>query len=244
MMQFMPTEYGTVPVMMVGMDGTPMGMTHMPMGGMMGGMAMGGGRRPRGRKSQGGGGENYNYDAEVETGEAIKVSAKSEAKGVAGRIHAAAQEGIIPAILATGVGSINTAVKAVAIARTHLNEEGRDMFAHPELREEGKSSLTITFRQAKPSNRAPKGRPMKVARNSNVGAVAGAIAARVRNDEDVSLVSIGPHSVTQAVKAICFARQYLEEDGKSVSFRPNFQDVFVNDEKSTAICFHIFPMNL
>lgn len=42
------------------------------------------------------------------------------------------------------------------------------------------------------------------------GALAGAIAQRIRKQEDVYLMAKGPNSVANALSAVCRARSYLE----------------------------------
>jgi stage V sporulation protein SpoVS len=53
---------------------------------------------------------------------------------------------------------------------------------------------------------------LRVAATSEPTVVAGSIAKKVRIGERVSVVSIGPGSVTQTIKAIVIARRYLEAD--------------------------------
>ena len=42
------------------------------------------------------------------------------------------------------------------------------------------------------------------------GALAGAIAQRIRKQEEVFLMAKGPNSVANALSAVCRARSYLE----------------------------------
>ena len=51
---------------------------------------------------------------------------------------------------------------------------------------------------------------MPVAGTTEPAVVAGALAARVREDVDVYLSAIGVDAVGNAMRAICFARMYLE----------------------------------
>eukprot|EP00999_Lentomonas_sp_LEN2_P003028 NODE_884_length_1135_cov_117.538690_g842_i0.p1 GENE.NODE_884_length_1135_cov_117.538690_g842_i0~~NODE_884_length_1135_cov_117.538690_g842_i0.p1 ORF type:complete len:271 (+),score=35.45 NODE_884_length_1135_cov_117.538690_g842_i0:63-875(+) len=81
---------------------------------------------------------------------------------------------------------------------------------------------------------APEGRPvprpeslggedvLKVAGSSNVKALAGAIANRIREGNQAKAVALGSSSVNQAVKALAIARAYLEADQMDLAVRPEF----------------------
>ena len=53
----------------------------------------------------------------------------------------------------------------------------------------------------------------QLAHASDVKAVAGYVANALRTDGVVELLAAGPPSVNRAVKAVCLARNYLEDDG-------------------------------
>ena len=59
---------------------------------------------------------------------------------------------------------------------------------------------------------------MPVAGTTEPAVVAGALAARVREDVDVYLSAIGVDAVGNAMRAICFARMYLEVTQKHKSY--------------------------
>lgn len=61
-----------------------------------------------------------------------------------------------------------------------------------------------------------------VARESDVKAVAGYVANALRTDGVVELLAAGPPSVNRAVKAVCLARNYLEDDGVDLVVDPAF----------------------
>eukprot|EP00668_Euglena_longa_P009820 GGOE01011889.1.p1 GENE.GGOE01011889.1~~GGOE01011889.1.p1 ORF type:complete len:286 (+),score=75.30 GGOE01011889.1:98-859(+) len=63
---------------------------------------------------------------------------------------------------------------------------------------------------------------LKVASKSNIHALAGAIAKRMRAGGQVQMVAIGPDSVNQAMKAIAISRTYLEDDLLDVAVAPEF----------------------
>ena len=57
-----------------------------------------------------------------------------------------------------------------------------------------------------------------VSRHSKYSVVAGAIAARAREDIGPLLTAIGDEAVCNAIMAVCTARLYLEEDNLDIRF--------------------------
>lgn len=78
---------------------------------------------------------------------------------------------------------------------------------------------------------------LKVAANSNPVAVAGALAAIIRDKGNVELQAIGAGAVNQAVKAIALARGYVAPSGIDLVCVPAFSDVEIEGEERTAIKF-------
>ena len=79
----------------------------------------------------------------------IKVSSRSVPKSVAGAICAVVREGQSANVEAVGAGAVNQAVKAVAVARTFLTEDGIDLvcmptFAEFEVAGETKTGMKFT----------------------------------------------------------------------------------------------------
>ncbi len=68
----------------------------------------------------------------------IKVSAKSRTSAVAGAIAGMMREHNRAEVQAIGAGAVNQAVKAIAIARGYLHEEGLHIVCIPEF-----TSVTI-----------------------------------------------------------------------------------------------------
>jgi len=66
-------------------------------------------------------------------GNLIKVSAQSRTTSVAGAIAGIIREDGRAEMQAIGAGAVNQAVKALAIARGYLNEDGIDIGATPAL---------------------------------------------------------------------------------------------------------------
>ena len=82
---------------------------------------------------------------------------------------------------------------------------------------------------------------IRVSGSSRTTAVAGAIAGVVREQQRAVVQAIGASAVNQAVKAIIYATNFLEEDGIEVVFVPEFVDVEIEDKIRTAIKFTVAP---
>ena len=76
---------------------------------------------------------------------------------------------------------------------------------------------------------------LKVSAKSSPNLVAGAIAGVIRENGEVEVQAIGAGAVNQAVKAIAVAGAFLSEDQITISCKPLFAEVSVNDEQRTAI---------
>jgi stage V sporulation protein S len=61
----------------------------------------------------------------------IRVASDSRSTAVAGAIAGIIRDGEEPNVQAIGTGAVNQAVKAVAIARMYLEEDGIDVFCIP-----------------------------------------------------------------------------------------------------------------
>ncbi len=82
---------------------------------------------------------------------------------------------------------------------------------------------------------------IKVATRSKPTAVAGAIAATVRQTNEAKVQAIGPRAVNQAMKSIAVARGYLALDGLSIVCIPTFTEVAVDGGRRTAMRFLVEP---
>lgn len=68
---------------------------------------------------------------------------------------------------------------------------------------------------------------LKIASDSSVPDVAGAIAGQLRVVKIVQLQAIGAHAVNQMVKAVALAETYLALEGKAVAVRVRMVEVEV-----------------
>ena len=66
-------------------------------------------------------------------GRSLKVSGQTEAKSLAGAIASCTREGSRVELTAIGAGSVNQAIKAIAIARQYVEEEAIDLCFRPEF---------------------------------------------------------------------------------------------------------------
>ncbi len=80
--------------------------------------------------------------------EALKVSASSNPKSVAGALAAVLREKGSAEVQAVGAGAVNQAVKAIAIARGYVAPNGIDLITIPAFAEiaiEGEERTAIRF---------------------------------------------------------------------------------------------------
>ncbi|MCL4871028.1 MAG: stage V sporulation protein S [Anaerolineae bacterium] len=84
----------------------------------------------------------------------IKVSARSRTASVAGAIAGVVRENKKAEVQAIGAGAVNQAVKAIAIARGYLLEEGVDVICVPhfvevDIDDQERTALRITVEPRK-----------------------------------------------------------------------------------------------
>eukprot|EP01025_Chloroclados_australasicus_P044420 TRINITY_DN4817_c0_g1_i1.p2 TRINITY_DN4817_c0_g1~~TRINITY_DN4817_c0_g1_i1.p2 ORF type:complete len:254 (-),score=30.65 TRINITY_DN4817_c0_g1_i1:540-1301(-) len=176
----------------------------------------------------------------------IKVGAQSAAKKVADTLVNKIQEGgFPPTMLAIGHGPINQTAKAIAIARSRLEDEDLDLVCQPAFRErERKDSLAVYLskRSKKLLRRSANDKigQLSVASSSNPAMVAGAIAQRTRSNECVELNAIGVDAVANAMVALCFARLYLEQDRYDLKVLPQFQKIQKDGMEMSSMKLNIF----
>ena len=178
----------------------------------------------------------------------IGVGKDINPKTIASSISQALRTGDLgPTLLCTGMSSINQAVKSAAIARSFLTENQIDFSIGAEYRDESKSSVSLVlYKQPLRTKVAvvEEADQLRVASQSDPNIVAGSIAGKVRAGERVSIISIGPASVAQTIKAIIRARMYLDEDAMDITFRPDFVHVQMEDGQRSAIQFQILAQQV
>ncbi|NLY44242.1 MAG: stage V sporulation protein S [Clostridiaceae bacterium] len=78
---------------------------------------------------------------------------------------------------------------------------------------------------------------LKVSAQSRPKAVAGALAAILRNHNVAEIQAIGAAAVNQAVKSIAITRGFVAPNGIDLISIPAFSEVNINGEERTAIKF-------
>lgn len=82
---------------------------------------------------------------------------------------------------------------------------------------------------------------IKVSAKSRSTAVAGAIAAVIREHRYAEVQAIGAGAVNQAVKALAIARGYLTGDEIDIVCTPYFTEVDIDGQERTAVRFTVEP---
>ena len=85
------------------------------------------------------------------------------------------------------------------------------------------------------------GEVLKVSADSKPKAVAGAVAAVLREKGSVELQAVGAGAVNQAVKAIAITRGFVAPNGIDLIAIPAFTKVEIEGEERTAIRFLVQP---
>merc|ERR1719261_894890 len=181
----------------------------------------------------------------------LKVKGESKPNTVAGAICNVVREArgnAPPSVLATGPTAINQAMKAVAIARKYLLEEDKpiDLICAPIFEQDVRSGSNVCFEltKSKPISREPLEDDLTAKDKTDVFKLAGAIAGRVRNGEEVAVTTKGAIPVLVVVKAIATAQEYLADDGISLKFVVSIVDLEnpeIRGETSTYLHFAIVP---
>jgi stage V sporulation protein S len=80
---------------------------------------------------------------------------------------------------------------------------------------------------------------LKVSAKSNPNAVAGALAAVLRERETAEIQAVGAGAINQAIKAVAIARSYLKDSGIDVICIPSFITVAISENERTGISLAI-----
>ena len=82
---------------------------------------------------------------------------------------------------------------------------------------------------------------LKVSAQSQPKAVAGALAAALRERTTAELQAVGAGAVNQAVKAIAITRGFVAPNGIDLVVIPAFSEIMIEGEERTAIKFIVGP---
>ncbi|KAJ9505704.1 hypothetical protein QJQ45_006411 [Haematococcus lacustris] len=124
-------------------------------------------------------------------------------------------------------GKFIKAVKAICIARQYLKSDDLDLSFQPAFRGKERRANVALYIAKSAGPRAPllpEGEvvDLQVSSRSRPVQVAGALAARVREGANVSLVAIGVDAVSNAVLTIGNTRLYLEQNNLDIRAAPEF----------------------
>lgn len=82
---------------------------------------------------------------------------------------------------------------------------------------------------------------LKVSAKSNPNAVAGSLAATIREKGKAEVQAIGAGALNQAVKAVAIARGFVAPSGVNLIVIPAFADITIDGEERTAIKLLVEP---
>ena len=80
---------------------------------------------------------------------------------------------------------------------------------------------------------------LKVSAKSSPNAVAGALAAVLRDRETAEMQAVGAGAINQAIKAVAIARSYLKTGNLDLQCTPSFIDVEIGGKARTGISLMI-----
>lgn len=80
---------------------------------------------------------------------------------------------------------------------------------------------------------------LKVSAKSSPNAVAGALAAVLRDRESAEMQAVGAGAINQAVKAVAIARSYLKAGNLDLQCTPSFIDIEIGGNARTGISLMI-----
>lgn len=167
---------------------------------------------------------------------------------VAGSIAHTSREADPPTLQAIGSASTNQAVKAIAIARTYVEENSLDFLVEPARVQSGDIKNLVQLRLEKRPHRDAADVEyvdLKTASTTGSASLAGAIANNTREGRRVRITAVGAAPVFRAIDAIIKARTYLEKDAVDIRFQPSFTSITTSEGKSiNAVQFIILTQQI
>ena len=170
---------------------------------------------------------------------ALKATSTTPVSGLAGAIAKRIREHGTADIISLGTEGTNQTVKAMALARTFLVQEGRVILAQSRfINEDGE--INVKFKADGVPLTAEDKREdkldvvIRVSAASNVRKTAGAVAKLMRGPgsqgQRIGVLTMGAESVNVTIQALTGARTMLHQDSLDVHFKPRF--IHVDDEVS------------
>lgn len=179
------------------------------------------------------------------------VASQSKVKGIAAIIArmVRSEEEQPPVLSAVGASSVNQAVKAIAIARTYVSSDNISLVVEAERKPQEDVRdvivLTIEKKVIDENTETPVETytEMKASAKSIPTALAGAIAANIREDKIPRITAIGKGAVFRAICAVSIARRYMKKEDVDLHFFPKFIEVdFDNGTKANALQITVVKM--
>eukprot|EP00310_Coccolithus_braarudii_P020068 CAMPEP_0183345454 /NCGR_PEP_ID=MMETSP0164_2-20130417/10871_1 /TAXON_ID=221442 /ORGANISM="Coccolithus pelagicus ssp braarudi, Strain PLY182g" /LENGTH=257 /DNA_ID=CAMNT_0025516593 /DNA_START=30 /DNA_END=803 /DNA_ORIENTATION=- len=189
-------------------------------------------------------------------GETLKVSANTIPNKLAGAICNVARasrdaDATMPAVLATGPASINQAIKGIAIAGKYLLDEEPPMqlVVQPLFEKDLRSGSNVTLQlsTAPLVDCKPSENDLSAKDRTDCFKLAGAIAGRLREGEEVALTTKGQVPVLVVVKAIALTQEYITTSTPGdIKFAVKFVDLEdpVINTPSTYLHFSVLQKEL
>ena len=152
-----------------------------------------------------------------------KIGSNTNPRDVASQIAAQARAAVdCPVLQCVGPQSTNQAMKAIAIARKYLLEEDKptDLVCVPNFEEDIRQSSRVCFvlEKTRPVRSVPSEDDLSSKEKTDPYKLAGAIAGRIREGNQVACTTKGPVPVLIAVKAIALAQTYVAEEDMNIKF--------------------------
>jgi stage V sporulation protein SpoVS len=149
----------------------------------------------------------------------MKVSTTTDTKRLAGALAHVAREHREMKIAAISPPNVNTAVKAVAIAREYIKDETMDVGLVVKFRDDTRRDIDMRYATFDSRFTIPGDSHVvyAVGKSSTASSVSGVVAARIREDIRPVLSCIGAGSVFRAVTALCLASEYIRRETEKKS---------------------------
>lgn len=143
----------------------------------------------------------------------IRVSNKSLTKKVAGAMAKIARDGRDVDVLAGSASAVNTALKASAVARQFTVDDNIDTYLVPSFEvvdDRKRVNFKMVTVKTKQTPLEPDVVEYLVGNSTEAGALAGALAARLREGKSANLAVVGATAATRAATAATLAATYAE----------------------------------
>lgn len=173
-----------------------------------------------------------------------KVLPGSDVRQTAGYMAIAMRNGSILSVTAASPEGLNQSVKAIALARSFLEDDGFDLTVRSSEPEKGEATVQLEVAPTaddwvREEIRKSEAKELIVSSESVPSRVAGAIAKSTREELQVFCTAMGPKAISRVAKSVSLARQYLEAEGWELCFVPEFAHT---EDGASLMHIYIFPI--